>query len=75
MLWRISPWSEEDGHSGEVYFTNAANGTGWLLLPVEENATIVAMTNDTRKPELNRRFVISPSGTIDDSAFVSGLVS
>jgi len=36
MLWRISPWSEEDGHSGEVYFTNAANGTGWLLLPVEE---------------------------------------
>ena len=36
MLWRIRPWSEADGHSGEVYFTNAANGTGWLLLPVEE---------------------------------------
>lgn len=75
MLWSISPWSEEEGLNGEVYFTNATNGTGWLLLPLEDNATIVVMTNDTTKPEPNRRFVISPSGTIDDSAFSSGLVS
>ncbi|PVH77075.1 hypothetical protein DL98DRAFT_535112 [Cadophora sp. DSE1049] len=75
MLWKISPWSEEDGLAGEVYFTNAANGTGWLMLPLETNVGMVVMINDTKKPTPKRRFVISPSGTIDNSAFSSGLPS
>ncbi|KAH7383581.1 hypothetical protein BKA64DRAFT_162365 [Cadophora sp. MPI-SDFR-AT-0126] len=76
MLWRISPWSEDDGRlGGEVYFTNAANGTGWLMLPLETNDSIVVMANDTKKPEPKRRFVISQSGAIDDPAFSSGLPS
>ncbi|KAH7330422.1 hypothetical protein BKA65DRAFT_554405 [Rhexocercosporidium sp. MPI-PUGE-AT-0058] len=66
MLWKIGQWPD-----GSYYFTNAANGTGWLML-ANTKFEMMAMKQVTTMPGKESRYKFYQLGLINNAIFSSG---
>ncbi|KAL2067459.1 hypothetical protein VTL71DRAFT_1884 [Oculimacula yallundae] len=68
MLWKVGEWPD-----GSCYFTNAANGTGFLLVTSDLNPMI--MERKTDMPGKESRFKFEELEPINDPVFSVGIPS